>query len=45
MYFKLNVLEGCGQLSVAVKQGHKFYEGQSDELELVLTNVGKQPIE
>lgn len=45
LYFKLNVLEGCGQLNVAVKQGHKFYEGQSDELELALSNVGCQPIE
>jgi hypothetical protein len=44
MYFKLNVLERCGQLNAAVKQSHKFYEGQSDHLELILTNNGKQPI-
>lgn len=44
MYFKLNVLERCGQLNAAVKQSHKFYEGQSDQLELIFTNNGKQPI-
>lgn len=45
LYFKLNVLEECGQLEATVKHGSKFYEGQTDEVELELDNFGKQPIE